>query len=146
MDKNIGIIKIGRNTEKHPQRLRDLGYEVEIVDGADDRPRAIVLVNGFVEYLDLSLGNEPLRDVIKQKMALSYRTRVKFPDSSIASGLPLCFKLGALSCLVMVDPTEEPANTEADPPMTDIFKEILKMSNEILALKAEIAQLRRSRQ
>lgn len=139
-----GTIVIGKHTAFHPGRLQDLGYDVEAVSAQGERTKILVKVLGFVDEVDISSGDAALLELVTKRMAMTYKTKVKFEDGKILSGLPACSKLGPRwSCLMMMPPPPPLAGrTEVQPPMTDIFKEILKMSNEIAKLRAEIAKLR----
>lgn len=143
-----GTIVIGKNTVCHPGRLQDLGYDVEVASSPDDRLRVTVKVRGFVDTVDMSSsGDEAMLDLVSRRMAMTYRTRVRFPDGKVLTGVPACTRLGSRwSCLVMSPPPPPlPKRIELEPPVTNLLREVLKMSNEILALRAEIESLRSSK-
>ena len=93
---NIGTIKSGKNTKGHAANLRRMGYEVN--EKGDELE---VQVSGFVSHLDLSVSQDALKEVIAQKAALTYQSKIIFKDGKTLFGVPACMRLGALSCLVM---------------------------------------------
>lgn len=85
------FIKKGKATAGHAAALRSLGYTVE-----EDEE------NVYVEatfYPGKELPVEKIGEVVKAHQVLSYRTKVVIDGKKFFS-IPLCGKLGALSCLV----------------------------------------------
>jgi len=114
----IGTIKVNSNTKQHAANLRSFGYEV--TEGSDGLLR--VEVTGFVTSVDVSCGVSSLREVISLRQALTYSTKVIFPEGTFQS-LPACLKLAGLSkkaglpnlsCLIMKN-GEGKASREAAP-------------------------------
>jgi len=137
----IGTIKIGRNTKHHRDHLVAFGYAVEEVLG--EAPRYEVEVSGFVDALDMGHGESAILDLVSRKAAMTYKTRVKFADGKVLSGVPACLRLGPkYSSLVMTPKAPEKAETDVVPPVIDLFAEVLKLTNEVEGLRAEIARLR----
>lgn len=102
MNQNIGIIKIGKSTQNHERNLKALGYTVDVVGN-----ELHVQVEGFVDALDLSAGRKPLQDLIRERKALGYKTRVTREDGRVVFGVPACVYLQDLSCLMMAPPRKE---------------------------------------
>jgi len=112
----IGLIKLGKNTAGHKARLEKAGYKV-VQEGENLQ----VEISGFVQSLDLSQGKEALREVVANKQALSYSTRVLFSDGKSLFGVPACTRLGELSFLVMKPQRGEKVKIESEFSLDDIL-------------------------
>ena len=114
MDKNVGIIKANKATRNHRSSLEKLGYAVKQTEEGNLE----VEVTEFLGHIDLSSGDGALREVIQDRRALTYKTRITFGDGQVLFGFPACRKLGPLSCLIM-----KPLKEEEDKPKSEFSLE-----------------------
>lgn len=106
-----GLIKIGKNTDRHVSILESLGYEVE---RDDDVGVVKVEVNEFIRGTtedpvvipaDVEKQKDFFRDIVNRKAAFTYKTKFRFPGSSkLLWAIPACQQLGTMGCLVMKPP------------------------------------------
>ncbi|MBU3748685.1 MAG: hypothetical protein FGM36_15595 [Burkholderiaceae bacterium] len=111
-----GVIKMGKHTSGHKASLEKAGYKV-----TEENGHLQVEVTGFVQNLDLSQGKEALRDIVANRQALSYSTRVLFSDGKSLFGVPACTRLGELSFLIMKPQKGEKVKVEAEFSLDDIL-------------------------
>lgn len=75
-------ISLNSQTKKHPITLSNLGYK-----GKVEGERILVEVTGFVTSLDLTSGVEPLLQLIAEKKACTYGTKVTLPGGVVKKGM-----------------------------------------------------------
>lgn len=102
----VGRIKVGKNTSKHQDTLKQLGYDVSMADGHLIVPVTKV-ITATQDCSTKELMKAALKSCVDEGACFSYSTKFTFAEKDGAEGtrtlfgIPACTVLGQMSALVM---------------------------------------------